>query len=199
MPKDGTSAPLERYNARLPNLQHYYGLNHLHYLTNSTYRRARLYDSERFRNQWVATLGDLRRELGFKIVGYVLMPEHFHALIWPTAQADPSQIVQKLEDRTALLILKNLKENLSYPWCQKMLARVTLPPTVHHHAHFRIWQRKGYDMNMWTPKKRDEKLHYMHNNPVKRGLVKEPGDWPWSSWRFYFLNDTSLLAMDAVL
>jgi putative transposase len=53
-------------------------------------------------------------------------------------------------------------------------------------------------MNIWTPKKRDEKLNYMHNNPVKRGLVKEPGDWPWSSWRFYFLNDTSLLAMDAV-
>jgi hypothetical protein len=28
----------------------------------------------------------------------------------------------------------------------------------------------------------------MHNNPVKRGLVKEPGDWPWSSLRFYFLQ-----------
>jgi REP element-mobilizing transposase RayT len=129
-------APLEGYNARVPKLQHYYGLNHLHYLTNSTYRRARLYDSERFRNQWVATLGDLRRELGFKIIGYVLMPEHFYALIWPAAQANPSRIMQKLEDRTALFILKNLKENLRYPWCQRMLARVTLPPTVHHHATF---------------------------------------------------------------
>jgi hypothetical protein len=86
----------------------------------------------RFRNQWVVTLADLRRELGFKIVGYVLMPEHFHALIWPTAQANPSQAI----------------------------------------------------------------LNYMHNNPVNRGLVKQPGDWAWSSWRFYFLNDTSLLAMD---
>jgi REP element-mobilizing transposase RayT len=111
-------APLDGYNARAPKLQHYYGLNHLHCLTNSTYRCARLYDSERFRNQWVVTLGDLRRELGFKIIGYVLMPEHFHALIWPTGQANPSQIMQKLEDRTALFILKNLKENLSYPWCQ---------------------------------------------------------------------------------
>jgi hypothetical protein len=35
-------------------------------------------------------------------------------------------------------------------------------------------------MNIWSAKKRDEKLHYMHNNPVKSGLVKEPGDWPWS-------------------
>ena len=83
----------------MPKLQHYYGLNHLHYVTKNTYRRARLYDSECFRNQWVASLGDLRRELGLKIIGYVLMPEHFHRLVWPTAQANPSQVVQKLEDR----------------------------------------------------------------------------------------------------
>ena len=57
-------------------LKHYYGLNHLHYLTTSTYRRARLFDSERFRSQWGATLGELRRELGFKIVGYVLIELH---------------------------------------------------------------------------------------------------------------------------
>jgi REP element-mobilizing transposase RayT len=35
-------------------------------------------------------------------------------------------------------------------------------------------------MNIWSPKKRDGKLNYMHNNPVKRGLVKHPGEWPWS-------------------
>jgi len=116
----------------------------------------------------------------------------------PSTEANPSQIMQKLEDRTALFILRNLRENLGFPWCQKMLARVTLPVTVHHHAHFRVWQRKFYDMNIWTAKKREEKLNYMHNNPVKRGLVRQPGDWPWSSWRFYFLNDISLLPMDRV-
>jgi len=144
----GMYAPQGRYNVRVSELKHYYGLNHLHYLTTSTYRRARLFDSERFRKQWVVTLGELRRELGFQIIGYVLMPEHFHALIWPTAEASPSQIMQKLEDRTALFILRNLQENLGYAWCRKMLARVTLPPTVHHHAHFRVWQRKFYDMNI---------------------------------------------------
>ena len=126
------------------------------------------------------------------------MPEHFHALIWPTAPADPSVILQKLEDRTALFILKNFHENPLHPWCQKMLAQFTLPPAVHHHAQFRVWHRKGYDMNIWSAKKRTEKLNFMHNNPVKRGLVKEPGDWPWSSWRFYYRNEASLLAMDAV-
>ena len=107
--------------------------------------------------------------------------------------------MQKPEDRMALFILKNLRENREPPWCQKMLARVTLPPSVHHHAHFRVCQRGFHDMNIWRPKKRAKKLNYTHNNPVKRGLVKQPGDWPWSSWRFYFLNDASRLAMDRML
>ena len=47
------------------------------------------------------------------------MPEHFHALLWPTADANPSQIMQQLEDRRALFILKNLQENLGFAWCQK--------------------------------------------------------------------------------
>jgi hypothetical protein len=37
---------------------------------------------------------------------------------------------------------------------------------------------------------------YMHNNPVTRGLVSSPGDWPWSSWRFYYWEDASILRMD---
>ncbi len=57
---------------------HFYGGNHLHYLTSSTYRRARLFDSERFKGQFVGTLDDLRTEFDFRIIGYVLMPEHFH-------------------------------------------------------------------------------------------------------------------------
>jgi hypothetical protein len=41
--------------------------------------------------------------------------------------------------------------------------------------NYELWvpdcERRLYDMNIWSPKKRDEKLNYMHNNPVKRGLV----------------------------
>ena len=183
----------------MPRQKHYYGENHLHFLTRSVYRRTCLFDSDRFRQRWVETLDDLRRELGFKLAGYVLMPEHFHLLIWPSADANPSQILQKLEGRTALFMLKQLKENTTQSWCRKMLNQVRLPSTVHHHAHFRVWQRGGYDLNVWSSKKINEKLDYMHNNPVVRKLVDQPGDWPWSSWRFYFLNDSSLLPMDPVL
>jgi putative transposase len=49
-----------------------------------------------------------------------------------------------------------------------------------------FWQRRFYDFNVWSVKKRIEKLRYMHRNPVKRGLVASPELWRWSSFRAYF-------------
>ncbi len=52
-----------------------------------------------------------------------------------------------------------------------------------------FWQARFYDFNVWTTKKRVEKLRYMHRNPVKRGLVDSPEQWRWSSYRFYALGE----------
>lgn len=77
-----------------------------------------------------------------------------------------------------------------------MLVSFRLPPTVHDESRYRVWQRRFYPFNVYSEEKRLEKLNYMHGNPVKRGLVSSPDQWPWSSFRFYYLNDASVLAMD---
>lgn len=180
----------------VPRQRHDYGANHLHYLTASTYRRTRLFDAHGFCRHFVRALDELRSSLDFKILGYVLMPEHFHLLIWSSGRANPSQIIQSLKERTAKFTLKNPEETLHFPWCRKMLERLTLPPTVRHHGPYRVWQRRFYDMNIWTEKMRLEKLTTMHGNPVKRGLVTSPDQWAWSSFGFYYLEDAAILAMD---
>ena len=48
-----------------------------------------------------------------------------------------------------------------------------------------VWQKRFYDFNVWSKHKRIEKLRYMHENPVRRGLVLEPEQWTWSSYRDY--------------
>ena len=48
-----------------------------------------------------------------------------------------------------------------------------------------FWQARFYDINVFTEKKKREKLEYMHGNPVMRRLVSHPKDWPWSSWSDY--------------
>ena len=70
-------------------LRRFYESNHLHFLTTSTYRRGRIFDSLRFKREFISTLGELRTELGFRLVGYALMPEHFHLLLCSTPTAKP--------------------------------------------------------------------------------------------------------------
>ncbi|MCU1299627.1 MAG: transposase IS200-family protein [Acidobacteriaceae bacterium] len=52
-----------------------------------------------------------------------------------------------------------------------------------------VWQHRFYDFNLWTERKRIEKLRYIHRNPLLKGLVKEPEQWLWSSYRSYALGE----------
>jgi hypothetical protein len=62
----------------------------------------------------------------------------------------------------------------------------------------RFWQPRFYDFNVYSAKKKREKLAYMHANPVKRGLVKNPGAWMWSSFLFYEKGEPGLVPIDPV-
>jgi len=173
-----------------------YSPGQLQFITSSTYRRAPLFLSERFCRCFVRRLERLRQEMKFLLIGWVLMPDHFHLLLRPEPAEITPLILKGLKEETATRILKALRENSQYPWCRKRLARLRLPPTVHDESQYRVWQRRFYPLNVYSEKKRLEKFNYLHHNPVMRGLVSSPGHWPWSSWRFYFLHDASVLAMD---
>ncbi len=124
--------------------------------------------------------------------------EHFHVLIKPEPAETTPLIMKGLKEESAKPILRTLRENLQYPWCRNTLARLRLPSTVHDESHYRLWQRRFYPFNVFSESKLQQKLDFMHNNPVTRGLVNSPEDWPWSSWRFYYPEDASILRMDRV-
>jgi putative transposase len=62
----------------------------------------------------------------------------------------------------------------------------------------RFWQPRFYDFNVYSAKKKREKLEYMHANPVKRGLVGNPSAWVWSSFSFYAKREIGLVPIDPV-
>jgi len=173
-----------------------YSPGELQFITSSTYHRAQVFRSPRFCQCFVQRLEEVRQKMHCLLIGWVLMPEHFHLLLKPQPAETTPLVVKELIEDTARRILKTLRENQQYPWCQKMLARFRLPPSVHDESHFRLWNRRFHPFDVHSEAKLREKLNYMHNNPVKRGLVSSPGDWPWSSWRFYYLQDASVLRMD---
>jgi len=171
-------------------LKRYYGRGHLHFLTFSCYRRLPLLKTVRARHLFVRELARVRAEYGFLLVGYVVMPEHVHLLISEPKKGTPSTVLQMLKQRVSQKLRKK-RRNVS----AKQL-RLAFPEPVETPRSF--WQPRFYDFNVYTNAKKREKLGYMHSNPVTRGLVRHPKDWPWSSWSFYTKGEAGLIAIDVV-
>lgn len=161
----------------MPRIHRTFHPHRIQFITSSTYRRTPLFRRVEFCREFVRTLDRVRAELGFLLLGWVLMADHFHLLVKPEPAEHTSLIVQQLKQRTAYRILRTLRENRQSRWCQQMVVRLRLPLTVHDKATHRVWQRRFYVFEVYSEEKRPEKLDYMHANPVHQGLVPSPEQW----------------------
>src|SRR5208283_5070576 len=110
-----------------------------------------------------------------------VMPEHVHLLFTEPERGNPSLVLAALKQTFAHRALREVRAKadagISQLW--------STPVAVGH-----VWQRRFYDFVVFTEKKRAEKLRYMHRNPVQRGLVPKPEEWPWSSFRHYAYGES---------
>ena len=137
----------------MPLYNRIYGPGELQFITSSTYRRAPLFHSERFCRCLVQRLEEVRQDFRFLLIGWVLMPDHFHLLLQPQPAGTIPSIFKELKEETAKSILKTLRENVCYPWCRTMLARLRLPPSVHDESHYRLWVRRYFPFDVFTEEK----------------------------------------------
>lgn len=116
-----------------------------------------------------------------ELVGFVFMPEHVHFLVFPR-EVNPSMgdYLARLKQPFSKEIKEILVRNRS-----SLLKRLTVRERPGKYC-FRFWQEgPGYDRNLFSPEAIELSLEYIHNNPVRRGLCRNPVDWKWSSARFY--------------
>jgi putative transposase len=157
------------------NLKRIFGRGDLHFLTFSCYQRLPRLGTPQARTAFVKQLGQIRDRHGFLLVGYVVMPEHIHMLISEAPTLDPSSVMMVLKSNLALA-LNTSTGSIATPF----------------------WENRFYDFNVYSAYKRREKLDYMHMNPIKRGLVRNPRFWPWSSFLNYEKGFPALIPVDFV-
>src|SRR5215475_10714942 len=139
-------------------LERRYGKGGLHFLTFSCYRRLPLLGTAFARNVFVDALSQIRKRYGFGLVGYVVMPDHVHLLIYEATNSTPSDVLKALKQRVS--------RDLRNPPESKELNRRSLAFTKRGEELPRFWQARFYDFNVYTNEKKKEKLIYMHGNPV---------------------------------
>jgi putative transposase len=165
-------------------LKRYYGAGHLHYITCSCDPGKRCLGTDGHRDLFLKILEEVRNEHRFVVLGNVVMPEHFHLLMSEPQVGTPSTAMQSVKQRFAQRVVpRRRRRNSTQGWLSKS---EPMP----------VWQPRFYDFNVWTEHKRVEKLRYMHRNPVKRGLVQEPEQWPWSSFRYYKYGEVGLVRVN---
>jgi putative transposase len=113
------------------------------------------------------------------------MPDHIHLLISEPEKADPSRVMQAIKPGFSRRVLKSLRQ-------RRVAAQQELFAVGPEH----VWQRRFYDFNVWTARKRIEKPRYMHRNPVARGLVQKPEQWPWSNYRSYACGEAGAVRIN---
>src|ERR1041385_1265594 len=99
------------------------------------------------------------------------MPEHVHLLVSEPARRDLAHALQALKQSVSRTLALRAKDP--------------------------FWQARYYDFNVWSERKFVEKLRYIHRNPVQRGLVARPEDWPWSSFRHYLNGEVGVIEIES--
>jgi type I restriction enzyme R subunit len=104
----------------------------------------------------------------YDVLGYVVMPSHFHWVFRPR-----EEWVKSLEGERSprQRIMQNLK-SYSASQCNR-----------HRQTEGRFWQEESYDRCPFDVDELERILSYIEYNPVRAGLVARPEDWPYSSAR----------------
>jgi putative transposase len=142
-----------------------------HFITFSCYHRLPILARPEAYGVFETELEATRVRYEFVVAGYVLMPEHVHLLVNEPRRGTLATVLQVLKQMTS----RKLKKP----------------------GEPQFWLRRYYDYVVPSEAKRVDKLRYMHRNPVKRGLVREPADWPWSSFRHYATGEIRIVEIES--
>jgi len=149
--------------------------SHLHFITFSCNHRRKLLNQDHCKRIVIAHLEKLRKQFNSKCCGFVIMPDHVHALIGFPEVGSLSRFMQEWKRQTSLSITEHFQRT-SNPILEYLKSG---------NEGYRVWQPKYYGLNIFTQKKFTEKLNYMHNNPVFRELAQSPEEWHFSSACWY--------------
>jgi len=109
--------------------------------------------------KYLDLLRHYKREYGFKLYGYCLMPNHVHLILEVEDGIDLSKIMQGLNQAYTL-------------WFNKKYEKV---------GH--LWQGRYKSMVIQKNKYMLDCLEYVELNPIRANISKSPFDYPWSSWK----------------
>jgi putative transposase len=145
---------------------------YVHFVTFSVYRRRNLLSLDHPKKMVLGALNTELERNAATCVGFVVMPNHLHALLWLPEIGQLSRFMHEWKRSSSRFIRQWYREQANSYFREVEFGT-------------QLWQPKYYAFTIYSRRKIEEKLNYIHLNPVRSGLVERAIDWAWSSARWY--------------
>ena len=141
-----------------------------------------LFSDEKFANIIIEELKFRLAKKELQLYAYVIMPDHFHLII---SSNDIRGVMRRIKSYTAKRIIQELVSNTNE---SNTILKLFKKNKLHSKpdSKYQVWQEGYHPKLIMTDDEFGQKIYYIHNNPVKKGFVKLPEEWKYSSYRNYY-------------
>jgi REP element-mobilizing transposase RayT len=133
----------------------------------------------------VESLQYCQSEKGLEVYGYCLMPSHLHLIARAGSTLTLSDILRDFKKFTSKAIIRNIQSDMESrkEWMLEYFRKAGKASS--RIIGFKLWQDGIHAEEITSNGFFDEKLDYIHNNPVTELIVELPEDYLFSSARNY--------------
>jgi putative transposase len=160
----------------------------LHFVTFTVVHWIDVFIREEYRQIFVDSVKYCQENKGLEVYAYCIMPSHVHMILGTKGENDLESIIRDMKSFTSRQIRKALEDsgNLNESrreWILRMMYREGSFNS--NNNDYQFWQQHSHPIEL-TDKMMEEKLDYIHMNPVVSGFIDEPQAWTYSSARDYY-------------
>jgi len=148
------------------------------YITIVAKDRLPIFRTDTLKNLACQAINEARNSGGFLLFAYVIMLDHMHLLTnCPDKSADVLRYIKGITGRRVIDYLKEKGFNSS-------LEKLRHEEWKRKHS-YSVWQKEKNVLSIFSEAMFMQKVNYIHNNPVRAGLVERAIDYRWSSARIW--------------
>ena len=167
-----------------------------HFVTFSVVGWIDVFSREQYKELFVESLKYCQANKGLVLHAWVIMTNHVHLII-SSKDNELENIVRDLKKYTSKQIIKAIEENTiesRKDWMLNIFSYAGKNNT--NNKAYQFWKQDYHPIELNTPEKLKQRLDYLHENPVRSGLVWEPWHYKYSSAIDYYTNEHGLLNIE---
>src|ERR1700722_14122580 len=152
---------------------------HPQFFTATILEWKHLLKNDAYKDIVINSLRFLKDEKSIVIYGYVIMPNHIH-LIWQIQDGFT-------REKTQMRFLKFTAQQMKFKLQKEDTLALEQYRVNAKDREYQFWERNLLSVDLWTEAVFDQKLEYIHDNPIQQKwrLAEFPEEYRYSSARFY--------------